>query len=443
MFGIELIVMVFMIGLNSILAAYEIALASISFSRLQSLISANRKGASAALYMKQNLEGSLAGIQLGITLAGAVAAAVGGAGAEENLSPEIQNSLGVSSATAQFLAIAMVVAPLTVITIIFGELIPKVFAIRNKELVCLRLSPTMKWFVSTVWPVVWILEKSVTGLMSLGERRLKGDAPPLTKTESAELQELRASVALARTSRLIGPQEEKIILGASALSHRPISEAMLPASAIRMLKIDSSMEDSLVAAHLDMHTRFPLTERTDDPQAIVGYVNVKDIIAQLRLSPRDPSLRSIMRAIPKLSDTRPIAECLDQMIREHTHIALVQTQDGTIAGMVTLEDILEEFVGNIEDEFDKLPAHAHQTGNGWIVAGGISLSRFSELTGKPLPKFDSPEPIHTLSDWVTAQLGGVVRGGEVLVREPFRIVVRKIRRQKVLEALVQNWTSPG
>ena len=201
--------------------AFEIALASISIARLHSLAEANRKGAKAAQYMKQNLEGSLAGIQLGFTLAGAVAAAVGGAGAEENLAPGIQDALKVSSATAEAIAIAIVVAPLTVITIIFGELIPKVFAIRNKELVCLRLSPPMMWFVFAVWPVIWVLENTVTGLMSLGERRLKGKTEPPTKSESAELQELRASVALARTSRLIGQQEEKIILGAAALSSRP------------------------------------------------------------------------------------------------------------------------------------------------------------------------------------------------------------------------------
>lgn len=439
MFGIELVFMFAMIALNSVFAAFEIALASISFARLQSLVDAGRPGAKAAQYMKQNLEGSLAGIQLGITLAGAIAAAVGGAGAEENLAPGLQAALGVSSATAEVLAIALVVAPLTVVTIIFGELIPKVFAIRNKELVCLRLSPPMMWFVTVVWPIVWVLEKSVTGLMSFGERRLKRAVEPPTKSESAELQELRASVALARTSRLIGPQEEKIILGAAALSHRPIREAMLPATAISTLKADASLGDALVAAHLDMHTRFPLAERPGDPQSIIGYVNFKDIVALMRLSPTDPSLRSVMRALPDLPDDLPVATGLERMIRDRTHIALVRDSAGSILGMITLEDILEELVGDIEDEFDHLPMHAVRSGPGWVVGGGLAPERLKELSGLALPPVESPEPIHHVSDWVTAQTGGTVRGGEVVIKDGVRVVVRKVRRQKVLEAQVQRW----
>lgn len=439
MFGIELLVMFAMIALNSVFAAFEIALASISFSRLQSLVDANRPGAKAAQYMKKNLEGSLAGIQLGITLAGAIAAAVGGAGAEENIAPGLQEALGVSSATAEVLAIALVVAPLTVVTIIFGELIPKVFAIRNKELVCMRLSPPMMWFVFAVWPIVWVLEKTVTGLMKLGERRLTKPGAEDTKSESAELQELRASVALARTSRLIGPQEEKIILGAAALAHRPIRDAMLPALAISMLNADSKLADALVAAHLDMHTRFPLTERAGDPQGIIGYVNFKDIVALLRLSPTDPSLRAVMRAIPDLPDDLPVATGLERMIRDRTHIALVRAADKTILGMITLEDILEELVGDIEDEFDHLPKHASRSGAGWVVGGGLSPARMKELTGMGLPSIASAVPIHHVSDWVTAQTGGAVHGGEVIQRDGVRVVVRKVRRQKVLEAQVQRW----
>ncbi len=438
MFGIELVFMFAMIALNSVFAAFEIALASISFARLQSLADANRKGAKAAQYMKKNLEGSLAGIQLGITLAGAIAAAVGGAGAEENIAPAVQEALGVSSATAEVLAIALVVAPLTVVTIIFGELIPKVFAIRNKELVCLRLSPPMMWFVFAVWPVVWVLEKTVTGLMKLGERRLKKPNEPESKTEAAELQELRASVALARTSRLIGPQEEKIILGAAALSHRPIRDAMLPATAISMLNADATLSDALVAAHLDMHTRFPLTERPGDAQGIIGYVNFKDIVALLRLSPTDPTLRAVMRAIPDLPDDLPVATGLERMIRDRTHIALVRDRARTILGMITLEDILEELVGDIEDEFDHLPMHASRSGAGWVVGGGLAPARLRELSGIELPPVDSAAPVKHVSDWVTAQTGGAVHGGEVVNRDSVRVVVRKVRRQKVLEAQVQR-----
>ncbi len=198
MWGLEIAIMLAMIGINCFFAGYEIALASITVARLQRLATDKRAGAKVALYMKENMEASLAVVQLGITLVGAIAAAVGGAGAEENLAPTIQETLGVKQGTAEFIAIAGVVLPLTVVTIIFGELIPKVFAIRNAEWVCLRLSPFMRWFAFSVWPAVWLFETVVTGVMSWGESfRKAGSAKP----EMAELHEIRATAAIARARR--------------------------------------------------------------------------------------------------------------------------------------------------------------------------------------------------------------------------------------------------
>lgn len=133
-----------------------------------------------------------------------------------------------------------------------------------------------------------------------------------------------------------------------------IREAMLPADCIRMVDATASVADALTAAHLDMHTRFPVTERPGDPQGIIGYVNFKDLVAILRLSPSEPSVRGIVRAIPGLPVNGSVAASLDRLIREQTHIALVRDAAGAVVGMVTLEDIMEELVGDIQDEFDSL-----------------------------------------------------------------------------------------
>ncbi|MGV3483540.1 MAG: CNNM domain-containing protein [Planctomycetaceae bacterium] len=262
MWGIELAVMFGMIAINSIFAAYEIALTSVALPRLQRLASENRHGASVALYMKQNVEASLAVVQLGITLVGAIAAAVGGAGAEENLAPSLIEHLGVSERLADVLAIALVVVPLTVVTIIVGELIPKVFALRNAERVCLALSPWMQWFSLSVWPAVWLFETIVMGVMSWGERRMSSTTS--MKPETAELQELRATAAVARASRLIGHREERIILRATEMQSRPVEDIMLPGEHMSTLDANASLSENLIAAHLDMHTRFPVVERKDD-----------------------------------------------------------------------------------------------------------------------------------------------------------------------------------
>jgi putative hemolysin len=315
-----------------------------------------------------------------------------------------------------------------------------VFALRNKEWVCLYLSPPMQWFVFTVWPVVWTLETIVTTLMNFGERhfRRQGDA---SRSEASELHELRASATLARASRLIGAHEERIILAAAALSQRPLREAMLPASFIRMLSIDASIADALMAAHLDMHTRFPVTERPGDPQGIVGYVNFKDLVAALRLAPQSPKVGGISRAIPSLSAGQSVALCLEQLIRERTHIALVRDEAGTVVGMVTLEDLIEELVGDIEDEFDNLPVLVVRSGGGWVVGGGVSPEKLRTSTGLQLPAFPETEPVRHLSDWVLRKLGRPVQGGEVIESDGLRVVVRKVRRQMVQEAQIQEQTA--
>ncbi|MBI1901811.1 MAG: HlyC/CorC family transporter [Planctomycetia bacterium] len=441
MWGTELAVMAAMIVINAVFAAYEIALAAVSKARLQLMNRENRRGAHAALYMKDNMEASLAVVQLGITLVGAIAAATGGAGAEEQLAPFLVERVRLSPAMADVVAIAIVVVPLTFVTIIFGELIPKVFALRNKEWLCLRLSPTMRIFGMTVWPAVWMFETVVTAVMQWGERRWQHRIDRAGHSEEAELQELRATAHMARALRLIGHREEKIILRATELSTRPVKEIALPAEHITMLSANDSVADCLVAAHLDMHTRFPVTERPGDPQAIIGYVNFKDIVAYMRLSPQDPSMRSIVRPIPMLAEDVPISLALETLMRERTHIALVKDGQGKVLGMVTLEDILEELVGEIEDEFDRLPAHATRSGEAWVVGGGMSLERLRELSGIDLRADVPANGARTVNDWVVGHLGKPVRGGEILTRPSVRLVVRKVRRQKVQEAQVQQVTA--
>jgi putative hemolysin len=437
----EWLVIPAMILLNGVLAAYEIALAVVSVFRLQTLMRENRTGARAAWHMKENMEASLATVQLGITVVGAIAAATGGAAAEEGIAPFFER-LGWSAGWADVAAITIVVLPLSFATIVIGELIPKVFALRNKEWVCLQLSPIMRWFALGAWPAVWLFESLVTRVMSWGERRWQARLDRVAKSEASELQELRAIAALARTARLISGREEKIIVQAARLSRRPVCEIMLPPEHITMLPLDASMAEALVAAHLEMHTRFPVCERLGEPQSVVGYVNFKDIVLQLRLSPQEPSLRGILRPIPNLSDSVPISAALERLMRERTHIALVRDDHHRVVGMITLEDIVEELMGEIEDEFDRLPAHVSTSGGGWVMGGGVSVTRIAELTGVDLT-VDSPTRARTLHEWLSGHLGRPIRGGDVIERSGLRVLVRKARRQKLFEALVGRTGSPA
>lgn len=436
MWTIELITIFVMVAFNAVFAGYEIALASVGLGRLHTLVSEGRTGATAALRMKESIEASLAVVQLGITLVGAVAAATGGAGAEQWLQP-ILREWGLSRGVSQFLAIALVVAPLTVVMILFGELVPKVFSLRNKESICLKLSPAMELFSYSVWPAVRIFEGTVSWIMSWNDARSEDD----DGQQEDAIQELHGAASLARVSRLIGHREEGIIVSASRLAETPLRRIMLPAEYMGMLTADQSLSEALVTAHQGMHTRFPVTEETDNPQKIIGYVNFKDIVAALRISPQGPSLRKLVRRMRSFSDDLSVADCLEILIRERTHIALVRGSNGRVVGMVTLEDIVEELVGEIHDEFDRMPAHLSPAGEGWIAGGFVPLKQIRATAGidlKPLGE----KPIYTLNDWVVEHLGRPPRGGDEINADSCRVLVRKTRHVLVQEAFLCRSATP-
>lgn len=426
MWTFELAIMAVMICLNSVFAAYEISLASVGAGRLHALVAEKRRGAEAAARMKDNIEASLAVVQLGITLVGVVAAATGGAGAEESFEPMLLE-WGVAPGMAQLLAIAFVVVPLTVVTIIAGELVPKVFALRNKELVCLTLSPAMEWFSYSVWPAVWFFENSVTWIMRLGGTSSDEES------NKTVLQDLHGAAAFARISRLIGQREEGIIVSASRMSTTPLRKIALPTEHIEMLVADQSLTDALLAAHQNMHTRYPVTEEAGNAQRIIGYVNFKDIVSSLRLAPKNTSFRNLVRSLEAFDAESSISECLERLIRDRSHIALVKDRNGQIIGMLTLEDIIEELVGEIHDEFDRIPSHLTRAGDGWIAGGFVSLNQLRDIAEIVLPSIGG-KPLYTLNDWVVETLGRPPRGGDVVDATPYRIVVRKTRNVMVQEA---------
>jgi putative hemolysin len=431
MFTYGLIVIFAMLVLNAVFAAYEMGLASISRARLAILLNEKRKGAADAAYMKDRMEASLAVIQVGITVVGAIAAATGGAGVTTRLSPYVQQ-WGLSPRLADALVLVLLVIPLTYVTIVFAELVPKMVALHNNEWIVLRLSPGMRLLARVVRPVVWVIESTVKAVVNLLPRQTRAE----TGTRGQWLHELRAAVSLARTSKLLGEREEKIVLSAAYLSVRPVRDIILPAKDMSMIYVGSSLMEALVQAHMDMHTRFPVCMKPNDPQSVEAYVNFKDIIAAMRVNPKDPSIRGISRPIQRVPEELALSQLLETMIQQKTHIVLVVSPEGVVLGMVTLEDVLEELVGEIEDEFDRLPAHVHPCGSAWIMGGGVPMSTVAATVGLDWSGRFAGGRVPTLAEWSVQRAPADFKGGQVFESDGLKVEARKFRRKRLMEATV-------
>ncbi len=434
-----LLIIVFVLFVNAVFSAYEMALASVSRTKLAVFISEKRKGAEEAAFMKDRMEASLAVVQLGLTFFAAIAAATGGAGVSDSLAPYLEEHFGLSQWASKFLALILFVVPLSCSMIILAELVPKVFAINNKEWVCLKLSPAMKSLSQIVFPVVLFFEWIVKKIIGLGKKHW--NPPSIILEEQHGLHELKAAATVAKAARLIGTREEKIVLSAAQLSLRPVKAIMLSVEEISMIPSSCTLSEALIRAHLDMHTRFPVCTEEGNPQTVKGYVNFKDIVLALKLNPSDPSIKGITRPLKTVNQNTPIAQVLELMMQGKMHIILVRSNDEKIVGMVTLEDIIEELVGEIEDEFDSLPIYIHSYGSSWIVGGGMPMNIISQTAGVVWSQAES-ESVPTLNDWCVKKLGRLPRGGETLEGNGLVVLVRKLRRKKLAEAIVSVSKSP-
>jgi putative hemolysin len=429
----DFIIIGLMLIANAIFAAYEMAIASISRARLMVLANSKDKRARDALFMKERMEASLAVVQLGITFAGAVAAATGGAGIADWLEPYFIETWGFSPFWAEIFAILFLVIPLSLLTIIFAELIPKLVALNHRETICLFFSPVMKSIFTGLYPLISVVERIVKKFLSIIDHKIKAAEKAGDQTG---IHELNAAIALARASRLISAGEEKILSSAAQLSRKNLKSIMTPIEDVSMLDDHNSLSQALIKAHFDMHTRFPVYEgQSGGNRKILGYVNFKDMVVALKLNPEDPSITGIIRPIPFFSEDLIVSNVLERMIKDKNHLAIVVDKNNHPVGMITLEDIIEELIGDIEDEYDRESTYIHPYNAGWLMGGGVAMSMVAQTTGLGDKRKDLLDSGIRLSDWCAQKIGRM-KGGEVIQDDSLRISIRKLRRRKVAEAMV-------
>lgn len=433
-FPIEITVIALMLVFNAGFAAYEMALASVSKARIRHLAEKNAPGSASARFMKDRVEASLSLIQLGITLAGAAAAATGGAGINEYIAPLLESHFPLTRGAAEALGIVLFVLPLSFVTIIFGELVPKVFAIENKEFILLTFSPFFRGLYLLFYPLLVVFEMIIKGVIAAVNAVLPAKRQ---YHEKAPLAELRLAAAQARDESAIGRMEEKIVNAAAELADRKVEELAIPLSAVSYIPASATLPDALIRAHMDLHTRFPVTRLDGMPEQIIGYINFKDIVNALKMQAQSPDVAGITRPITKIPAGTAAPKALEEMIARGVHMALVTDAAGSAAGLITLEDIISRLVGPIQDEYDRLPGYLYAAGGGLIAGGSADMA---DIMRKLALKPESGNI--TLAAWLENRLGRAPRGSELVKAGPVEVLVRKTRRHRVSEAFVRKSPLP-
>jgi putative hemolysin len=302
----------------------------------------------------------------------------------------------------------------------FTEILPKTMGVKyNRPLAPLVAGPLV-FFVKILAPLLWIIHF----VNKPFERKSTGH-------DVSTLEEIAALAGLARLGGLLGVHQERIIRGASRLSRMTAKQLMIDLKEISFLSTSQTLHDALMAAHEDPHTRFPICE-DNDKNKVAGYVNFKEMIYWSRTNPADPGLLGIIRPVHFALPDTPAPELLKAFVDRHEHIAIIQTATGETLGLVTLEDLVEELVGELEDEFDRLPRMLHHmTGGTWMVGGGVPMPSLAEKLNINLGDASG-----NLSKWIIDRFGRMPRVGEVHREAGLEFMIRRIRRGKVFEVAI-------
>ena len=220
--------------------------------------------------------------------------------------------------------------------------------------------------------------RPVVSLVHLLNKPFEGRRRP---TPPHAVEEITALAGLARISNQISQHQERIIRSATRLSQLKAHEVMIPLEHVSFLSTSMSIREALIVAHLEAHTRFPVSEG-EDPHRVIGYINFKELIYFMRTNPNDPNLRGIIRPLYYATPEESAANLLRVFVDQHIHMAIVAEADGKTLGLVTLEDLVEELVGEIEDEFDRLPRMSHPLSGGtWMMGGGVTVAALNTTAG--------------------------------------------------------------
>ncbi len=426
----------FFILANSFFVAAEFALVSIRETRVEQLIALGRPGARTVLQLKRSMDDFLPAVQFGVTLAALALGWIGEPALAEiieylasHLLPHLPpHFTSYSNALAVVLAFAII----TYFEVLLGELVPKSLALQRAERIALAVAGPMDVFIRMTRPAVRMMNASATLVLRLFKAPLHGEGA----VHSPE--ELKLIATATRRMGLLPSFQEEIIHRAIELSHVVVREIMTPRGRIFALPASMSLEQASARIVDEQHTRVPVFDQRQGPDHIVGVVHSKDVArlmhfraTALGLGARGESgliLRDLMREVPFVPETKLAVEMLQEFQQGRRHLAIVVDEFGSTSGLVTAEDLLEQIVGELEDEFDLNTRDQVTTATGGITLEGSTTLR--DLSTRLDWEFPRQPGIETLAGFVLSELGHIPLAGEKVIHagRVFRVAEMAGRR---------------
>ncbi len=403
---INLLLIFILIALTGFFVATEFAIVKVRMSKIDQLISEGKKGAIAAKRVVSHLDEYLSACQLGITVTALGLGWLGEPTVEKLLHP-LFSYLHFNESVAHILSFGIAFALVTFLHVVIGELAPKTVAIQKAEAITLLFAKPIIWFYRIMYPFIWFLNGSARVLVGIFGLK------PASEHELAHSEEeLRILLSESYKSGEINKNELKYVNNIFEFDERIAKEIMVPRTEIVTISVDENYDDIIDIIKNERYTRYPIVD--GDKDNIVGFLNIKEFLTSKFTDEESHNhfdIKSYINPVIQVIETIPIHDLLLKMQKERTHLAILIDEYGGTSGLVTVEDILEEIVGEIRDEFDEdeIPEIRKLNDEHYILDGKLLIEDVNNLLNTDF----SDEDIDTIGGWFLTQKFNAEVGVEV------------------------------
>ena len=419
------------VGLNAFFVASEFALVSLRRPRIQTMADEGRKGAAAALRLLNNPTRFISAVQLGVTLASLALGWLGEPSLAKIFEPIAERiaSEGTVAYIAHGIAIAISFCIITFFHVVLGELIPKMFALDRAEGFAVFASRPLELFATVFSPVLWIFNQAGSAA-----GRVLGLKTSLEHASVYTEEELRQLVKLSEESGHLKEEERELIDKVFEFSETTVKEAMIPRTEIVALSEGCTFEQIAEAFHEHGYSRLPVYRGSLDD--IVGVIHSKDLMAYLR-SPESFRLENILQKPVYVVDTARLEDVLRQMQKEKFHFGFVVDEHGGVEGIITLEDLLEEIVGEISDEHDEEVNQQiePQPDGSFLLDGGLAVRDLNRRLEMNLPV---SEGYTTVAGFLMSEAGQLLNEGESVAFNGHVFLVEEVDKRRITKVRMQT-----